>query len=86
MTRKTLLRASLGMPLTCGAPAAVFTWDAGGDGVNWGDPSNWNAKTLPGAAGLVLRTGNGGTSSPDQKGCQLALGVPSRICRAQSTM
>lgn len=137
MTRKTLLVASLSLALTCGAPAAVFTRDAGGDGVNWEDPSNWNANALPGAADLVFSAGNGstrhvnlssdqtidalrfvngddathtagtltvgsagpdtesscpgfgpagGTSSPDQTGRQLAFGVPSRICRAQSTM
>ena len=61
MTRKTLLVASLGLALACGAPAAVFSRDAGGDGVNWEDPRNWNANALPGAADLVFSAGNGST-------------------------
>lgn len=137
MTRKTLIVASLGLALTCGAPAAVFTWDAGGEGANWEDPDNWNANALPGAADLVFSAGNrsarnvnlssdqtmdalrfvngdnlthtagtltvgsagpdtessfpefvpaGGTPPPDPTSRQLAFGVPSRICRAQSTI
>jgi aryl carrier-like protein len=32
------------------ACAATFTWDGGGDGVNWTDPLNWNSNAIPGAA------------------------------------
>lgn len=28
---------------------ANVVWDGGGDGVNWGDPLNWNTNLLPGA-------------------------------------
>lgn len=45
--------------VTLPALGAPVSWDAGGDGVSWGDAKNWSADTLPGAADDVTIGGLG---------------------------
>lgn len=40
------------------AQAITITWDAGGDGVNWSSPNNWNPNQVPTAADDVFLNGN----------------------------
>ncbi|MBK8504083.1 MAG: hypothetical protein IPL46_18870 [Saprospiraceae bacterium] len=36
----------------------TVSWDAGGDGVNWSDPDNWNTNMLPGVGDSVIIHGD----------------------------
>lgn len=56
--RHLVLRLLICLVFLCvsagGAFAATRTWDGGGDGISWSDPSNWNPNSVPREGDLAV--------------------------------